>query len=84
VIDSYTVEVSKDGTGTGTVQSSPAGIDCGTDCQSIFHGGTTVTLTATPELGSTFVTWSDPACGANPTCPIDVEADVSLTATFGP
>lgn len=84
MIDSHTLTVLKDGTGTGTVQSSPAGIDCGTDCQSIFHGGTTVTLTATPDPGSTFVTWSDPACGANPTCPIDVEDDVSVTATFGP
>jgi Divergent InlB B-repeat domain len=84
VIDSHTLAVSKDGTGTGTVQSSPAGIDCGTDCQSIFHGGTIVTLTATPDSGSSFTGWSDASCGANPTCPITVEADVSLTATFGP
>jgi hypothetical protein len=84
VIDSHTVQVSKAGTGTGTVTSDPTGIDCGTNCQSIFHGGTTVALTATPDLGSTFTTWSDPTCGINPTCQITVEDDVSLTATFGP
>jgi len=53
-------------------------------CEAIFHGGTPVTLNAIAEAGSVFVGWSDPACGANPTCEVTVEDDVSLTATFDP
>lgn len=81
-IDSYSVSVSKAGSGAGTVTSSPAGIDCGTACQSVFHGGATVTFTANPGSGSVFSGWSDASCGTNPTCAIDVESGVSLTATF--
>jgi hypothetical protein len=81
-IDSHTLSVSKAGSGTGTVTSDPAGIDCGAACQSIFHGGRTVTFTATPGSGSVFSGWSDASCGTNPTCAIEVESDVSLTATF--
>jgi hypothetical protein len=83
-IDSYTVSVSRAGSGTGTVTSDPAGIDCGAACQSIFHGGVTVTLTATPDSGSAFGGWSDVSCGANATCAVSVESGVSLTATFDP
>ena len=31
-LNSYTLTVSRAGTGSGTVTSSPAGIACGTDC----------------------------------------------------
>lgn len=84
VSDSHSVSVLKSGSGTGTVSSDPAGIDCGAACEAIFHGGTPVTLNASAEAGSVFVGWSDPACGANPTCEVTVEDDVSLTATFDP
>jgi uncharacterized repeat protein (TIGR02543 family) len=47
------------GTGTGTVTSSPAGIDCGSDCSESYPALTQVTLTATPTLEtSTFDGWS--------------------------
>jgi hypothetical protein len=84
VIDSHSVSVSKGGSGTGTVTSQPAGINCGTACQSIFHGGVRVTFTATPDPGSVFSGWSE-FCGTDPVCgPIDIEFDVALTATFDP
>jgi hypothetical protein len=82
VIDSFSVSVSKQGTGAGGVTSDPVGIDCGVDCQATFHGGSTVTLTATPDTGSIFSGWSDPSCGTNASCPLILESDVSLTATF--
>ena len=82
VIDSYTLSVSKDGTGSGTVASDPAGISCGVDCSQTYHGGVTVTLTATPDPGSTFLGWSDPTCGTNASCAVIIEEDESLTATF--
>lgn len=48
------------GLGTGTVVSSPVGINCtaGAGCTGNFVLGTTVTLTATPAAGSTFGGWS--------------------------
>jgi hypothetical protein len=49
-----TVEVS----GAGRVTSSPAGIDCGTDCSEIYALGTVITLTPVAEPGSAFLRWS--------------------------
>ena len=40
------------GDGSGTVTSSPAGIDCGTTCSEIFLENSVVSLTAVPEQGS--------------------------------
>ncbi len=53
--------VSRIGTGTGTVTSSPAGIDCGNDCQEGFPSGQLVTLTPTAASGSLFSGWSGDA-----------------------
>src|SRR5439155_6628108 len=41
-----TLGVSRQGLGSGVVTSSPAGIDCGTDCSETYAAGTVVTLTA--------------------------------------
>lgn len=48
----YTLTVAK--SGSGTVASSPAGINCGTDCSEVYPNGTSVTLRATPDAGYTF------------------------------
>ena len=53
-----TVIVSKTGTGTGTVSSVPAGINCGATCSSLFSGGTALALTAAADAGSTFQSWT--------------------------
>ncbi|MBI3499170.1 MAG: hypothetical protein HY058_17890, partial [Proteobacteria bacterium] len=43
------------GSGSGTVTSSPAGINCSAGtCSASFNQGTAVTLTASPGAGSTF------------------------------
>jgi hypothetical protein len=57
----YTLTVTKAGAGSGTVTSSPAGINCGSDCSEIYNQGTLLTLTATPASGSTFGGWSGDA-----------------------
>ncbi len=44
------------GTGSGTVVSSPPGIDCTTNCTVNFPNGTAITLTATPN--GTFGGWT--------------------------
>jgi len=43
-----TLTVSKSGTGSGMVTSSPAGIDCGSTCSYAFAYNTVVTLTPLP------------------------------------
>ncbi len=48
----YTLKVVR--TGSGTVTSSPAGINCGTDCSEVYPSSTSVTLQATPASGYTF------------------------------
>ena len=57
-IDSYELLVILEGSGSGTVTSDPAGLDCGTDCTETYDYNTIITLTATPDQGSTFVGWS--------------------------
>jgi hypothetical protein len=78
----WTLAVSKAGTGSGTVTSSPAGINCGTICLQSVLNGSTVTLTATPAVGSTFVGWSGGGCSGTGTCTITVTANTTVTATF--
>jgi hypothetical protein len=77
----YTLTVSKSGTGTGTVTSSPSGIDCGSDCSGSYDQGTIVTLTATPDAGSTFGGWSG-ACSGTGSCSITMNSNQTITATF--
>jgi len=42
----FTLTVAKQGTGSGSVTSSPEGISCGHTCSSGYMDGTVVTLTA--------------------------------------
>jgi streptogramin lyase len=51
--------------GSGTVTSSPAGIDCGTSCSSSFAAGQNVSLTATPASGWNFVGWGGACSGSS-------------------
>jgi len=73
--------VTKAGTGSGTVTSSPAGINCGATCSASYANGTAVTLTATPAAGSAFAGWSG-SCTGTGTCSVTLSAAKSVTATF--
>jgi uncharacterized repeat protein (TIGR02543 family) len=75
----YALSVSK--VGTGTIASSPAGIDCGATCGASFASGTSVTLTATPGSGYSFSGWSG-ACGGTGTCTVAMSAARTVAATF--
>jgi hypothetical protein len=79
-INTYTLTVSKPGTGSGRV-TSPAGIDCGSNCSESYNYNTVVTLTATAFTGSTFTGWSG-ACSGTGTCQVIMSAARSVTANF--
>ncbi|MBI3806906.1 MAG: YncE family protein [Nitrospirae bacterium] len=75
-----TLTVAKGGTGIGTVTSSPEGITCGGTCQASFDFGAFVTLTATPDSGSSFSSWGgDPDCSDGR---VTLNVNMSCTATF--
>lgn len=70
----YTLTINRSGSGTGTVSNNPSGLS--------FARGTVVTLTATPDAGSSFVGWSGGCSGTTPTCTVTMSANVIVTATF--
>lgn len=82
-----TLSVSTTGTGGGTVVSDPGGISCtatskSDDCTEVYADGTTVTLTATPALGSIFAGWSGGCGGSATTCTVNVSSEQTVTAMF--
>ncbi|MBE7447929.1 MAG: hypothetical protein HS111_03260 [Kofleriaceae bacterium] len=79
---SYTLTAARAGDGSGTIESSPAGITCGTDCAESYGYATAVTLTATPDAGSTFTGWSGGGCSGTAACVVSVTAATTVTATF--
>ena len=81
-VSTETLAVSKSGTGSGSVTSSPLGIDCGATCSASFGEGTVVTLTATPAAGSTFTGWSGGGCSGTGACRVSLGSDTTVTATF--
>jgi len=80
--DHFTLTISKSGTGNGTVTSSPAGINCGSDCTEDFKVGTKITLKAKADTNSTFTGWSGGECSGTGTCVVIMNADIAVTAGF--
>ena len=77
---SNALDVTVAGTGSGTVTSSPAGIDCPGDCSQPYTAGSVVTLMPTPAAGSMFTGWSGDADCADGS--VTMAAARSCTATF--
>ena len=76
-----TLSVTKNGSGSGTVTTAPAGINCGAICSQSIVPGTALTLTATPAAGSVFAGWTG-ACSGTGSCSITVNLAATATATF--
>jgi hypothetical protein len=77
------VNVKTGGDGGGSV--SVDGIDCGADCTKEFADGTTVRLTAAPDVGSDFVRWRGVDCDegrGDETCTLRVDDDLTAVAVF--
>jgi hypothetical protein len=74
ITGSYTLNIRKDGTGSGTITHTPAGLT--------FSSGTQVTLTASPNASSSFVGWSGACTGTAHTCTVTMNSKKTVTATF--
>ncbi|MCW3016120.1 MAG: hypothetical protein JWO02_3212 [Solirubrobacterales bacterium] len=80
-VKTQALDVSVTGTGSGSVTSSPAGINCGADCTQRYVQGTQVTLSAVPTYPTEFAGWSGGCTGTGP-CTVTLNADVAVTAMF--
>jgi hypothetical protein len=87
----YPLTLSPDpqGSGSGRITSSPAGIDCvftGTTtsgaCSPTFRAGTSVTLTATPAVNSEFRGWGS-TCPSTGPCVVIASQALTLPVGFG-
>jgi len=76
---SFRLDVST--SGSGTVRSSPPGIDCGGACSARFDQGARVSLSAAPADDSTFAGWSG-ACSGAGDCTVTMTSDLAVAATF--
>ena len=90
-VPSYQVTVAAGAGSTGTGTVTAAGINCvitatvpSQDCSESHLQGTSVTFTAAPTGGSTFLGWGD-ACasaGSSTTCTVSVTQEVRVSASF--
>ena len=76
------LEVVLRGNGSGTVTSTPPGIECGSDCSEIYLRGTVVTLLAAPADGSRFVRWEGACRGRSAICSLTLASSASVAARF--
>ena len=75
------ITVAPNGTGSGRVTSSPAGIDCPHQCTITVGIGTPVTLKAVPDADTTFLGWGA-ACSGGTICKFAAYGDQTLWANF--
>ncbi len=78
----FALTVTKAGSGSGIVTSSPSGIVCGASCTANYVAGTMVTLSASPNPNASFVGWSGGGCSGVGTCVVDLSSATHVTATF--
>jgi len=89
--NTYTLTVTKSGSGSGTVTSSPAGIQCGTDCSEAYGQNALVTLSAASDTGSVFMGWtlggawssfSSSSCPGTGPCTVTMNTAQTVVASF--
>jgi pimeloyl-ACP methyl ester carboxylesterase len=74
------IQVGFQGSGTGTVTSSPSGINCPGVCLASFPANTAVTLSSTASTGSQFAQWGGACAGA--TCTVSATGLQTVIANF--
>ena len=80
----FFLSIQKNGAGDGIITSIPYGINCGLDCKKNYPSGAQVTLTATPNVHSTFSGWLGDcsSAGTAPTCVVAMKNNHNVTAKF--
>lgn len=68
-------------TGTGTITSNPAGINCPATCAAAFPLGTSVSLAATPGTNYAFGGWGG-VCSGTSGCTVNITGAEAVTAAF--
>jgi hypothetical protein len=82
-IPEYTLTVSK--SGSGRIESGPAGINCGSSCSASFNQGQAVVLSAFPASGMTVDKWQGACAGASGSlCTVNMTSNKSASVTFKP
>ena len=79
--EEFPLTVTLEGTGEGTVTSTPAGINCGSECEAEFEEGEEVELSQSAETGSEFIEWGG-ACSGSGSCEVTMDEAQEVTATF--
>jgi hypothetical protein len=82
--ESFSLKLSKTGTGIGLVQDSAAGSLCDESCveaSPAFPAGTHLNLSATASPGSVFTGWSG-ACSGTASCVLDLDKNKTVEAKF--
>jgi hypothetical protein len=80
----YSLQVTRIGSGSGLVSSTPAGLSCGPTCSTDLEGGSSVTLGALPAAGSRFAGWSGSGCQGTGPCTVLMTAARRVSASFLP
>lgn len=80
-VATFTLTVSKNGLGSGTVSSTDGKIACGTTCSATYLAGAAVQLSTTAGAPNSFVGWAG-ACSGNSTCTVTMTASKSVSATI--
>lgn len=67
--------------GSGSITSSPSGINCPSDCSQQYNQGTSVSLTRLASAGWRFKEWSG-ACSGSGACVVSMASSKSVSAVF--
>jgi uncharacterized repeat protein (TIGR02543 family) len=68
--------------GSGSVQSSPAGINCGGNCKATFPLGSAVRLSGAPGSGFYLAGWTGDCVGGAQTCEATADENTQVQAQF--
>ena len=77
-----TLTVDFAGTGSGTISTNPPGLGCASQCSAPFTTGSSISITATPNSGSTFGSWVGCDSTSAQTCNLVLNNNRTVTVTF--
>src|SRR5690554_5765563 len=78
----YSVSVTVEGAGSGTLTSDPAGLDCSESCDADLPAGE-VTLSVELDEGSEFVEWAGDCSGSENPLTLSLSSPIACRAVLG-